>query len=49
MANGRQPITKVVKAIADQALKRDANQTTCSFFYQLPAPKALDRFKKGKV
>lgn len=49
MANGMQSIAKLAKSVAEKALKRDANQTTCSIFYQPKAPKELDRFKKNKV
>lgn len=49
MANEMQPIAKLAKSVAEKALKRDANQTTCTFFYQPKAPKELDRFKKNKV
>lgn len=49
MANEMQPIAKLAKSVAEKALKRDANQTTCSIFYQPKAPKELDRFKKNKV
>lgn len=49
MANGMQAIAKMAKAIAEKALKRDANQTSCSIFYQPKAPNSLDRFKKNNV
>lgn len=49
MENGKQIIAKIAKTIADKALKRDANQTSCSIFYQPNAPKTLDRFKKNNV
>lgn len=49
MMNKMQPIAKMAKAIAEQALKRDANQTTCSIFYQPKAPASLEQFKKSKA
>lgn len=49
MANEMQPIAKLAKSVAEKALKRDANQTTCSIFYQPKAPKELDRFKNKKA
>ncbi len=49
MANKMLPIAKLAKTVAEKALKRDANQTTCSIFYQPKAPKELERFKKNKI
>ena len=49
MMNKMQPIAKMAKAIAEQALKRDANQTTCSIFYQPKAPASLEQFKNRKA
>ncbi len=49
MTNKMQPIAKMAKAIAEKALKRDANQTTCSIFYQPKAPASLEQFKKSKA
>lgn len=41
-------VAKMAKAVAEKALKRDANQTTCSIFYQPKAPASLKQFKKIK-
>lgn len=41
-------LAKVAKSIAENALKRDANQTTCGIVYQPKAPAGLQRFKKEK-
>lgn len=49
MMNKMQPMAKMAKAIAEQVLKRDANQTTCSIFYQPKAPASLEQFKKSKA
>ena len=37
---------KVAKKSAVNALKRDANTTTCTAIYQPKAPVALSKFKK---
>lgn len=39
-------IAKIAKNSAEQALKRDANCTTCGAIYQPNAPANLARFKK---
>lgn len=39
---------KIVKALAEKALKRDANSTSCGYFYQPKAPESLKRFKNCK-
>lgn len=49
MKNSKTLIAKIAKAAAEKALKADANQTTCVFFYQPKAPVDLKRFKKNKV
>ena len=46
MSDKNKTIAKLAKRTAEHALRRDANQTTCSFFYQPKAPAQLDRFKK---
>ena len=38
--------TKMAKKSAENALKRDANTTTCSAIYQPKAPAALGKYKK---
>ncbi len=37
---------KIAKKTAENALRRDANQTTCSIIFQPKAPASLNRFKK---
>lgn len=37
---------KFVKAATENALKRDANKTTCIAIYQPKAPSNLSRFKR---
>lgn len=37
--------SKVVKAVAEKELRRDANSTTCFAIYQPKAPSSLIRFK----
>lgn len=49
MKNSKTLIAKIAKAAAEKALKADANQTTCSFFYQPKVPADLNRFKKNNV
>lgn len=49
MKNGKILAAKIAKNAAEKALRRDANQTTCSIMFQPKAPAGLNRFKKGKV
>lgn len=42
----KKTISKAVKSTAENALKRDANSTTCFAVYQPKAPVALNKFKK---
>lgn len=49
MKNGKMMAAKIAKSVAEKALKRDANQTTCTIFYQPKMPAGLKRFKKTKV
>lgn len=37
---------KIVKKVAEKALERDANSTTCAAIYQPKVPADLERFKK---
>ena len=37
---------KIAKKTAENALRRDVNQTTCSIIFQPKAPASLNRFKK---
>lgn len=46
MNNGKKMLAKLAKGIAESALKRDANQTSCAILYQPKAPASLKRFKK---
>lgn len=46
MKNGKKMVAKLAKGIADNALKRNANQTSCAILYQPKAPAALNRYKK---
>lgn len=39
---------KIAKALAEKALKRDANSTSCGYFYQPKAPESLKRYKNCK-
>ncbi len=39
-------IAGVVKKVAEVALTRDANSTTCTAIYQPKVPAKLDNFKK---
>lgn len=49
MKNGKMIAAKIAKSVAEKALKRDANQTTCTIFYQPKMPTGLKQFKKNKV
>ena len=46
MKNGKMMAAKIAKTVAEKALKRDANQTTCTIFYQPKMPAGLKQFKK---
>lgn len=41
-------VAKIAKIVAENALKRDANQTTSTIFFQPQKPSGLDQFKKNK-
>lgn len=45
MKSTKEFATKMAKAAAESALKRNANSTTCGAFYQPKAPANLERFK----
>lgn len=40
-------MAEFAKSVAELALKRDANSTTCGAIYQPKAPEKLKRFKKS--
>lgn len=46
MQNLKSVFAKLAKTTAENALKRDANSTTCTAVYQPKAPASLDKFKK---
>lgn len=46
MAKNKKLFAKVAKNMAEKALTRDANSTTCAAIYQPKAPVGLERFKK---
>lgn len=48
MKTNKKALAKIVKAAAEKALRRDANSTTCLYFYQPKAPESLKRFKDNK-
>ena len=48
MTCGNQNLANMVKFIAEAALKRNANQTTCNIVYQPRVPEKLNRYKKAK-
>lgn len=48
MKTSKMMLPKVAKALAEKALRRDANSTTCVAFYQPKAPEKLKRFKNSK-
>ena len=41
-------IATIARKAAENALRRDANRTTCVGIYQPKAPKELKRFKNSK-
>lgn len=47
--NREKVVTRLAKASAEKALRRDANRTTCAWLYQPKAPVGLDRFRKPKA
>lgn len=49
MTNGKIIAAKIAKSVAEKALVRDANQTTCTIFFQPKMPAGLKQFKKNKV
>lgn len=48
MKSTKKTLSKIAKTIAEKALKRDANSTTCISFYQPKAPSALKNSKQAK-
>lgn len=48
MESKKRLIAKVAKKAAENALRRDANRTTCLAFYQPKIPADLKRFKSSK-
>lgn len=42
-------VARLAKASAEKALRRDANRTTCTTFYQPKVPAGMDRFRKPKA
>ena len=48
MNSGKMFLAKVARTVAENAMKRDANQTTCGIIFQPKAPTGLQRFKKEK-
>lgn len=48
MKTAKKTLSKIAKNIAEKALKRDANSTTCISFYQPKAPTALKKFQASK-
>ena len=49
MNNGKIIAAKIAKSVAEKALVRDANQTTCTIFFQPKMPAGLKQFKKSKA
>lgn len=48
MKNSKNFLAKTVKSVAEHALKRDANSTTCLAIYQPKVPTKLILFKEKK-
>lgn len=49
MKKAKMMAAKIAKSVAEKALKKDANQTTCTIFYQPKVPTSLKQFKKNKA
>lgn len=49
MKNKKKIIVSLAKVVAEKALRRDANRTTCNHIYQPKAPSGLNRFKKDSL
>lgn len=49
MNNAKMLAASLAKAVAEKALRRDANQTTCSAIFQPKIPLKLSSFKKHKA
>lgn len=47
MIKAKEATAKFAKKIAEKAMKRDANSTTCIGIYQPKAPANLENFKKS--
>lgn len=46
--NHKNTLLKIAKNSAEKALRRDANATTCTMFYQPKAPAGLKKFKRSE-
>lgn len=49
MRSKKSIVADLAKAVAEKALRRDANQTTCYAIYQPKLPAGMERFKKDKA
>lgn len=49
MKTGKNIVARLAKVSAEKALRRDANRTTCTTFYQPKTPAGLARFRKPKA
>lgn len=49
METQKKYMAMAAKAVAERALKRDANQTSCCILYQPKAPAILKLYKKEKA
>ncbi len=47
MFDSKKIVAKAAKKVAEKALTRDANSTTCVGIYQPKAPAKLEQFKKN--
>lgn len=46
MKSQKSLFTKVIKSVAEKALTRDANSTSCMIYHQPKAPLSLKKFSK---
>ncbi len=49
MKTGKKVVTRLAKASAEKALRRDANRTACFGLFQPKMPVGMDRFRKPKA
>lgn len=46
--NAKEIVAKFAKNVAEKALRRDSNRTSCNLIYQPNIPQGLGRFRKAQ-